>query len=120
MADIEQRKSVRLNHQVPCSVGSKKQLEGGIVQNFSAEGMCIHTCLAPRVGEVLDIMLVNGQGKRMTVQGSVARVARATSKDLYSYKHSVNLGLSLIQAPWEYFQLLGSLQNKTIEEPLHD
>jgi hypothetical protein len=119
MADIEQRKSVRLNHQVPCSVGSKTQLEGGVVQNFSAEGMCIHTCLAPGLGDTLNVMLVNGQGKKMTLQGSVARMERLSNKNLYSYQHTINLGLSLIKAPWEYFQLLGSLQNKTNEELLH-
>ncbi len=90
-----------------------------MVQNFSAEGMCIHTSLAPGVGETLNIMLVNGQGKKMTVQGTVARMTRVANKDIDSYKHSISLGLSLIEAPWEYFQLLGSFQDKTIEEPLH-
>ena len=119
MAYREQRKSVRLNHKLPCSVGSRKELEGGVVQNFSTEGMCVHTCLAAGRGDILEIILVNRNGKKMTVRGSVARMRRNTSEDLYSYKHSVDLGLSLIKAPWEYFQLLGSLQNKTSEGSKH-
>jgi hypothetical protein len=119
MVDIERRKSIRLAHQIPCSVGSKRQLEGGVVQNFSAEGLCVHTCLAPGLGEVLDVILVNGHGKKMTVQGAVKRMARNKSEDPHSYKHSVDLGLSLIEAPWDYFQLLGTFQNQSHEERLH-
>ncbi len=115
----EQRKSARLNHKLPCSVGSRNELEGGVVQNFSAEGMCIHTCLAAGRGDILEVIVVNGNGKKMTVRGSVARMRRNTSEDLYSYKHSVDLGLTLINAPCEYFQLLGSLQNETSGDHSH-
>ena len=103
----ERRTLSREPHRVSCDFLVLGQRHAAITTDLSASGIYIRTTQAPPIGTTVRVHLHEPGGRVIEVDAQVVREHRPHRRDTTAQPRG--LGLRIIAAPEEYFQLLTEL-----------
>ena len=103
----ERRTLGRELHRVSCDLLVLGERHAAITSDLSATGIYVRTTQAPPIGTTVHVHLHEAGGRTIEVDAKVVREYRPHRRD--STAQPRGLGLKIVAAPEEYFQLIMEL-----------